>query len=70
MRWVERIRGTRKDAERQDKGKQNWCACVCTHTHVHKDGAERRKEGDTGRQIFMTMTTFCKARDNSSQINE
>ena len=44
--------------------------CVHAHTHVHKDGAERRKEGDMGRQIFMTMTIFCKARDNSSQINE
>ena len=53
----------------QGEAKQ-MCAYVHAHTHVHKDGAERRKEGDTGRQIFMTMTTFCKPRDNSSQINE
>lgn len=49
--------------------------CVCVHAHTHmstkmgQKGRERRREEDTGRQIFMTMTTFSKARDNSSQIN-
>lgn len=42
MRWVERIRGTRKDAERQDKGKQNWCACVCTHTRAQRWGRKEK----------------------------
>lgn len=67
-------RENERHEERRRKAGQGeaklMCAYVHAHTHVHKDGAERRKEGDTGRQIFMTMTTFCKPRDNSSQINE
>ena len=59
--------------------------CTQTHTHTHtphtytereKDGEERkrkremRKEGDKGKHIFMTVTTFCKARGNLNPTNE
>ena len=46
-----------------------------THSHtrsqkkMRKKGREMRKEWNKGRNIFMTVTTFCKARDNLNQIN-